>query len=551
MSLRPQPVPPVPEETARAARGSFPKGHPYLQLRDALTPLFQDEPFTPLFATRGQPAAAPWRLALVSVLQFAENLSDRQAADAVRGRLEWKYLLSLPLADPGFDYSLLSEFRTRLVAGGAQALLFDTLLELCRTHHLLKAGGTQRTDSTHVLAAVRRLNRLESVGETLRAALNALAVVAPAWVAAHSPPEWGERYERRFEAQRLPATPLKQQTLAVQIGADGFALLAAVWGADAPAWLREVPAVQILRQVWLQQYTRTPAPAGARVAWRSEADLPPLPQRLISPYDADARYGKKRSTAWLGYKVHFTETCAPDRPVLITDVQTTPPLTVDSATLPQIQRALQQRALLPDQQAVDAGYIDAAVLVSSQDQYQVDLVGPPLADTSWQARAGQGFAARDFTIDWAAQRAVCPNGQTSIAWHEKQERGQPVVAIYFSRTECGRCPRRANCTRAAAGRRLTLRPESEYLALAAARERQGSEAVTQAAACRAGVEGTHAQGVRRCGLRQCRYVGAAKGHLHSLLVGTALNFVRVAAWLLGTPRARTRESAFVRALATA
>src|SRR6185503_17891532 len=152
-----------------------------------------------------------------------------------------------------------------------------------------------------------------------------------------------------------------------------------------------------------------------------------------------------------------------------------PPLSVDSDAVPALQAGLQRRELLPATQLVDAGYVDAGTLVSSPAQYQVDLLGPALADTAWQARAGHGFAARDFALDWEAQHAVCPGGKQSIAWHEKEERGQPVVAIYFSRSDCRVCPLRSHCTRAAAGRRLTLRPEAEYRALQAAREREQRE----------------------------------------------------------------------------
>src|ERR671933_2638962 len=177
MSLHPLVITPVPEETARVARAAFPKGHPYLTLRDALGTVFQDEDFSALFPMRGQPGLPPWRLALVTILQFRENLADRQAAEAVRARLDWKYLLSLELTDPGFDYSVLSEFRDRLLAGSAAELLLDKLLERCRALGLLTARGRQRTDSTHVLAAIRVMNRLELVAETLRATLNALATV--------------------------------------------------------------------------------------------------------------------------------------------------------------------------------------------------------------------------------------------------------------------------------------------------------------------------------------------------------------------------------------
>ncbi len=247
MALRPDPIGPVPAETARVARAAFPKGHKYLRLADELDALFTDNAFLALFPTHGQPAQPPWQLALVTILQFAEGLSDRQAANAVRSRIDWKYVLRLELTDPGFDASVLSEFRGRLLAGSAESLLFDMLLAWCRDRQLVKARGQQRTDSTHILAAVRALNRIEVVGETMRHALNTLAVVAPEWLRAVSDPEWQGRYARRAEDDRLPSTQAARATMALTIGYDGWRLLAAVDHVDAPRWLREVPAVAILR----------------------------------------------------------------------------------------------------------------------------------------------------------------------------------------------------------------------------------------------------------------------------------------------------------------
>src|SRR5215212_6136541 len=160
MSLQPQAPGPIPEETAQVARWAFPQSNFCLRLRDELGPFYTDELFTPLFATRGQPAEHPWRLALVVVLQFAEGLTDRQAADAVRGRIDWKYLLGLELTDPGFDASVLCEFRSRIVAGSLEERFLDALLAVCKARGLLKARGTQRTDSTHVLGALHTLTRL-------------------------------------------------------------------------------------------------------------------------------------------------------------------------------------------------------------------------------------------------------------------------------------------------------------------------------------------------------------------------------------------------------
>jgi transposase len=335
MSLKPEAIAPVPDETARVARAAFPHGNLYLQMREALGILYEDQHFADLFPTRGQPAEAPWRLALVTVMQFIEGLSDVQAANAVRSRIDWKYALSLPLTDAGFDDSVLSEFRTRLIGGGAEQRLFALMLDHFKTRGWLKARGRQRTDSTHVLAAVRALNRLECVGETLRHALNVLAEVAPDWLRAQVTPDWFARYSHRVEDYRLPKGQEARQQYGAVIGADGIQLLAALQAQAAPAWLRELPAVVVLRQVWEQQYQLVDGQA----RWRAAGDLAPSGERIDSPYDPQARFGTKRSTTWTGYKVHLTETCDDDAPHRITQVETTPATTPDVVQTAPIEDA--------------------------------------------------------------------------------------------------------------------------------------------------------------------------------------------------------------------
>lgn len=542
MSLKPRSFDPIPEETVRAARAAFPKGNGYLRLRDELGPLYTDEAFAELFSRRGQPAAAPGCLALVTVMQFAEGLSDRQAADAVRARIDWKYALGLALTDAGFDASVLSEFRARLVAGGAEALLFERLVEHGRQAGLVKARGRQRTDSTHVLAAVQQLNRLECVGETLRQALNVLAVVVPEWLTAHVPPVWFERYGQRFTEYRLPAERPARTALAETIGTDGFALLAQLYAPSAPAWLREIPAVEVLRQVWVQQFYGPTEP----VRWRAAEDLPPSAGLICTPYDAEARYAKKRSLAWVGYKVHLTETCDEDTPHLITDVQTTVATTTDFELLPTIQADLADRQLLPAEQLVDTGYVTAEHLVTSPQTHQVNLLGPVMPDASWQAQTPDGLDVATFAIDWDAQTATCPQGRVSRQWQPSQNRqGHPVIHIRFAQTDCQTCALRAQCTRSAhSARVLTVRPRDQHQTLQAARQRQTTAAFKDAYAARAGVEGTLSQGVRDCDLRRSRYIGLAKTRLHHLLAATALNLIRVGAWFAELPRAKTRRSAF-------
>src|SRR5215470_16102610 len=324
MSLHPHGIEPVPEETARVAHAAFPKGHPYLTVRDVLGTIFQDDDFAALFPAWGPPGLPPWRLALVTLMQFRENLADRQAAEAVRARIDWKYLLSLDLTDPGFDFSVLSEFRDRLLAGSAEELLLEKLLERCRTLGLLKARGQQRTDSTHVLAAIRVMNRLELVAETLRAALNALAAVAPAWLQGMAPLAWYERYGKRIEDTRLPQGQASRDAYAQMVGEDGFALL------DALESLRALPVLTTLRQTWQRHYERAtgegPAhshPAMAGVRFKRNQELPPAAAAIESPYDPEARYRHKCDTEWTGYMVHVSETCEPTAPHLLTHVHTT------------------------------------------------------------------------------------------------------------------------------------------------------------------------------------------------------------------------------------
>ena len=193
----------VPEQTVQVARAVFPNGNLYIALRDELGVVFRDEHFAALYPQRGQPAGALWRLALITLMQFGENLTDRQAADAVRSRIDWNYALGLELMDPGFHYSVLCEFRCWLIAGAAEQLLFETLLKLFQERGWLKECSRQRTDSTHIVAAVRKLNWVELVGEALYHALDVLAQVAPDWLKAHSQPDWFARYSQRPTGFRL------------------------------------------------------------------------------------------------------------------------------------------------------------------------------------------------------------------------------------------------------------------------------------------------------------------------------------------------------------
>jgi len=547
MSMQPKPWPQVPADTVRVARAAFRKGSLAVRARDELGSWCADVDFAGAYGVVGAPGISPAQLAMVTVLQFTENLTDRQAADAVRGRLDWKYCLGLPLEDAGFDFSVLSEFRGRLVAAGLERVIFDLLLERLKALGLVKPGGTQRTDSTHVLARIRNLNRLELAGESVRAALEALAAAAPGWLVTVIDSSWQQVYGQRIEGWRLPASQAKRDQLACRYGADGYLLLEAVRAPGAPGWLRELPAVEALRQVWVQQYTRQQdGTVIRREAGLTGQGLPPGRTRIISPYDLDARYSEKRGCGWDGYKVHLSETCSPPAagnaaggsppvtPNLITNVATTKAPVPDAAMTQPVHDMLAASGLAPAEHATDAGYAGADQLLDARAQ-GITLLAPLAAGTSPQARAG-GYTTDMFTIDWEHQKVTCPQGALSRKWTATRNSGRDVFIAGFPAATCRACPARDKCTSSARnGRQLLLRPREIHQAVIAARAEQSTQPWKNRYAIRAGAESTIRQATHTTGIRTARYLGLPKTRLEHAAAAAAVNLIRLDAWWTTNP----------------
>jgi transposase len=554
MSLKPAVIQPVPEETARVAKAAFRKGNPLLSLRDELGTIFADADFTDLFPRLGQPGLPPWRLALVTILQFRENLPDRRAAEAVRARIDWKYLLGLELADPGFDHSVLCEFRSRLLAGSAEERLLHELLEACQARGLLKARGRQRTDATHVLASIRVLNRLELVGETLRAALNGLATVAPDWLRAAAPRAWYERYALRVEDGHLPRTAAGREAYARTVGEDGFALLGRLDEPATPEELRRLPQVEVLGQVWARHFVREDgAPPGGGVRLRAKDEPPPpATEPIESPYDTQARFRTRSGIGWTGYIVHLTETCDDDKVNFLTHAMTTVATVHEARCTAAIHRALAGKGLTPGEHLVDAAYVDAELLVRGRKELGIELLGPPRPNPSWQGKIEGGHTIERFEVDWDKRQVRCPQGKLSSAWSPQLDQaGTSYISVWFRKADCAACTARPLCTRAGhQARHLKLQPRAEHEALKAARERLATKEGQRRHARRAGIEGTLSQGVRAFGLRRSRYRGLAKTHLQHVAIAAAINLARLGAWFRAVPRATTRTSRFA-ALAAA
>ncbi len=537
--MHPQPIGPIPEDTSRVARAAFPNGNIYIEMRNVLGTIYEDKDFAELFEVLGRPAIAPWRLALVTLMQFSEGLSDRQAAEAVRARIDWKYALGLQLTDPGFNFSVLSEFRSRLVEGGKERLLLEKLLEGCKERGYLKMRGRQRTDSTHVLGALRLLSKWERTAETLRAALNALASADPEWLREHADPEWFERYGRRIEDQRLPKGKEAREEYLKTVGADGIRLLAHLDAPHTPQVLKELAEIEILRQIWEHHYERIAG--GIRVL--DPKEMPKAAQRIESPYEVEARYSTKRSMGWVGYKVHLTESCDKGFPYLITDVHTTAATATDVKQLAAIHQRLTASGVLPAQQLADSSYVSGSNLVSSHAR-QIDLIGPAYKDNTWQAKADEGFDVANFRIDWEKKAVTCPQKRQSIRWSKtKSARGRKMIHVEFAPDDCAACPSRPMCTRAKnLPRALTLQPREEHEAIQFARKRQKTEEFASLYSDRAGIEGTISQGVRAFGLRKARYRGLERTHLQEVATAASINVGRITNWLNAVPTAATRRS---------
>ncbi|MFE9883080.1 transposase, partial [Streptomyces sp. NPDC005784] len=408
---------------------------------------------------------------------------------------------------------------------------------------LLKSGGRQRTDATYVLAAVRRLSRLELAGESLRAALEELAVIAPEWLLPQVEPEWDKRYGRRIEIRKVPGGPEAVIARAEVFGRDGQKVLAGLWSADAPGRLRTLPQVQVLRQVWVHHYYWDEE---GQLRWRDGHALPPASLRFDSPYDTDAHYCTKNGTEWSGYRVHYTETCEEQRPEIVVHVATTIAPVQDGQLTGQIHDDLAQTALTPAEHVVDAAYITPAHVQRAQQVHGITLLGPIVADHSRQAKSGKGFGKSAFTINWGNQQATCPQGNLSREWRPLRISGHDYIQVKFDKATCRACPVRTQCTDAVSGpRSLALLPTREL------HEIQQSNRLDQQTgnwqrryAIRAGIEATLSQTVRSNGLRRTRYRGLAKTHVQHILTAMACNLTRTADWIAETPRGRTRSSRF-------
>ncbi|WP_248869304.1 transposase [Streptomyces cavourensis] len=425
MSLRPRSGEHVPSPTAQIARASNPDGTTAMWVRDRLEGLWCDEDFADWYPRDGRPGLSPAQLATVCVLQFLLGRSDRQAAEAVRCRIDFKYSMAMELDDPGFHHSVLGDFRDRPTEDGRADRLVDLALVRLKEAGLVRERTTQRTGCTHVLAAVRDLTRLELVTEAVRAALEEVAGTFPHLLDGLIDEDWGLRYGRPV---RLGKNHTRPMTRILATGDDGVRLLEHIHRHGAHR--TSGPRVQVLRQVMVQNHHRD---AAGRRRWRTAEKeggpgLPPSSRAVDSPDDASARYARHgHIISWKGFAAHLTETCDPDGPNVITDVVTTAATTHDSQILPGIHTRLARRRLLPAEHLVDAGCTSLPHLEQAARQHQVAVSGPLETNPTRQHHRGEGFARDDFHIDYDKQQVTCAQGQVSAGWHGPSPTSSPTA----------------------------------------------------------------------------------------------------------------------------
>jgi hypothetical protein len=369
----------------------------------------------------------------------------------------------------------------------------------------------------------------------MQTALEQVAEATPEWLGSWLSPAWQALYGKPL---KMPKTDTARAELGARIGVDGHQLWAAVTSPDAPTGLADLPALQVLRQVWVQQFHRT---SDGSLRWRDTDDgQPPASIRIDTPFDLAARRGVKRGMGWTGYKDHYTETCGdPNTPNVIIDAETTLGPIHDSHALPGIHDRLADRHLTPAEHLVDSGYANPHAIHTARQQHGITLTTPLQADPSWQATAAQGFDQASFTIDWDHHQVTCPTGATSRSWRQRQDTGGPRVHVAFSNRDCRPCPSRQHCVTGVRPRHLTMHLQPEHEILLANRRDQTSSEWKARYATRAGVEGTMSQAVAH-GARHARYTGLAKQHLQTILTAIGLNLHRLNAWFTQTPHATTR-----------
>ncbi len=506
----------IPATTRDAVEAMLPADSVCRLLGEKAEEIIDESALAAMYHQTGRGAINPVLLCFVLVLQFYEKLPDRRAAEMVKVRMDWKYALRQELNWPGFDYSSLCNFRKRLYAHGQEYLMFEQVLK-----YLFKLGYVkskrQRTDATHVLAAVERLSRLELVWETLRLALGALTNADGKWVRQVLPVSFVNFNSQKRSEFRLSPAQTKEALLAA--GQDGFWLLSQIAQHGQAAW-QDLPEIITLSQVLSQQFDQ--GDEDGESGLKAKANIDAKGDVITSPHEPSVRYSRKgKETAWRGYKAQVTETVDGAFPV-ITDIGIHSANEADGKALEEILKRLAERGLLPEKQYVDQAYCNGKTLHDSE-QKGLDLRG----FIGSNSRKPVGFRLQDFDVDVERRQARCPAGKKATVFNPSSQH-DVAWNVRFGK-QCQRCPFNSLCTTEKRGRSLEISPYHKQLTKR--RREQASAGFVKEMHARARIESTIGELARRHGLRQNRYRGQEKATLQAAFTATAVNLKRLARYL--------------------
>lgn len=465
----------------------------------------------------GRPAIDPVILCGVTLLQFLEKAADRRAAEQVVYHLGWKYALDLELGYEGFHPTVLVYFRDRLEDNKAARVIFDGIIDLLIELGLIKRGGKQRIDSTHILGYVKEMSRLECAVETVRLALEELAEV----MVGKRPEFWDRLWVLYVQSEvgwRL--SKAERDSRYRQCGQDMKELVE--WIDTNNPKLAEVESVKLLRRVLEEQFELVEGAVQSRRTRPSRA--------VQNPHDPDAHYADKGTKQWIGYKVHVMESVDPSQPAkvkaepgehFISEILTTEAAQDEMAGLTEsLKRQQEHHQIKPEAVYGDGGYVTESTL-SQAESNAMELLGPTRPDP----HKGP-YNADGFVVDVANQRAVCPQGKTSTQCSliSDSHMGTEYYRLEWG-SQCDGCPVQKQCTRAKSGRRMLVVGLRHDL-VQKRREQMRAENFLQSMHPRNGIEGTHSELVRGHGLRRTKYRGFNRVALSHYLMGAACNVKR-------------------------
>ena len=533
MSVKPRSRQEIPENTRVLGEKLLSKTNVYRVIGAEFWEFATDEDFLDLYSAEGKPAISPSLLAMVCCLQAMESLSDREAAERVVTGIDWKYALHLDLGDEGFNFSVLSEFRWRLIKHEKISLVFDKLLGALQTRGLVHAKK-QRIDSIAILMRAGHLTRLELMHESLRVCVEAVVVASAEWVKQHVPRSMLERYQSKQYADRMVRTKgaagqAELRKKMHEVGQDGAWLLMQISDPKTPPEFKALPEVKRLETVWTQQFDIMQE----QVRVKEVAELVPSAARIVSPHDPDARFKAKRDVEHEGFKTHVTETVpenSADAPRLVTNVTTTSATEHDSLGLAGIQAELGEHGVAPKTLCADAGYVNGNTLEAS-NKLGIELLGPVQGDSSAQAKHGLGL--QSFVLDYDKQVAICPQGHSSVRWSKNQLDPDAKINISFSRKVCEVCPVFKQCVTGTTHHERHLSVSKHHDLVRQRRAEQSSQPFLGRYRHRAGIEATLSMMIRKYDMRQARTIGQQSVGLRIKFIGAAINLKRSALWIAG------------------